>query len=158
MDVRLRPLRDDEFDAYVAHGQAEYARGMIDQAGVPPEAAEAKAERDWTTLLHQRLESPGQFLFAVEDAASDERVGDLWYAERDNDVGEKAAFVYSIEIFERFRGRGLGRQAMLLIEEEARSRGLAQISLNVFGGNDVARALYRSLGYADVAVFMGKDL
>ena len=157
MEVRLRPLLDEEFDAYVAHGQAAYARDMVDQAGVPREAAEAKAEQDWKTLLQQRLASPGQFLFAVEDAASRERIGDVWYAERDNDLG-KVAFVYSIEIFEPFRGRGLGRQAMGLIEEEARSRGLTKISLNVFGGNDIARSLYRSLGYAETAVFMAKTL
>jgi hypothetical protein len=47
---------------------------------------------------------------------------------------------------------------MLLIEDEARSRGLSQISLTVFGGNDVARSLYRSLSYAETAVFMAKDL
>jgi ribosomal protein S18 acetylase RimI-like enzyme len=32
-------------------------------------------------------------------------------------------------------------------EDEARRRGLSHIVLNVFGGNKVARGLYRSLGY-----------
>jgi ribosomal protein S18 acetylase RimI-like enzyme len=154
----LRPLREDEFDAYVAHGRTAYARDMVEQAGLSREAAEAKAERDWTSLLGQGLSSPGQFLFAVEDAATGERVGDLWYAEREDESGGKAAFVYSVEIFESFRGRGLGRRAMILIEDHARSRGFAQISLTVFGGNDVARSLYRSLDYAETAVFMAKDL
>ena len=53
---------------------------------------------------------------------------------------------------EAMRGRGLGRRAMELAEEEANRRGLARIELNVFGGNEVARGLYRSLGYAEVAV------
>ena len=61
-----------------------------------------------------------------------------------------------IEIFARFRGGGFGRQAMLLLE--ARSRGLSRISLNVFGGNEIARSLYRSLGYAENAVQIGKTL
>ena len=87
-----------------------------------------------------------------------ERVGDLWFAERDSDFGDKAAFIYSIEIFEEFRGRGLGRQAMLALEDEVRPRGLSRIALNVFGGNDVARSLYRSVGYAETAVFMSKEL
>jgi hypothetical protein len=30
--------------------------------------------------------------------------------------------------------------------------------MNVFGGNDVARGLYRSLGYEERAVMMGKKL
>jgi ribosomal protein S18 acetylase RimI-like enzyme len=32
------------------------------------------------------------------------------------------------------------------------------VELNVFGGNDVARNLYRSLGYVETSIQMGKDL
>ncbi len=158
MDLALRPLREDEVADYVARGQASYARDMVAQAGIPEAAARAKAEQDWANLLPRGLASPGQFLFALEDKATGERVGDLWFAERDSDFGEKAAFIYSIEIFEEFRGRGFGRQAMLALEGEVRSRGLTRIALNVFGGNDVARSLYRSTGYAETAVFMSKEL
>ena len=124
MDLALRPLREDEFADYAARGRVSYARDMVDQAGIPEEAASAKAEHDWQHLLPEGLASPGQFLFALEDKASGERVGDLWFAERDSDFGDKGAFIYSIEIFEEFRGRGLGRQAMALLEDEVRSRGL----------------------------------
>jgi ribosomal protein S18 acetylase RimI-like enzyme len=47
---------------------------------------------------------------------------------------------------------------LLLAEDEARRRGLPRMGLNVFGGNDGARRLYRSLGYGEVAVVMRKDL
>jgi len=47
---------------------------------------------------------------------------------------------------------------MVFAEEEARLRGLDRIALNVFGGNDVARNLYRSLGYVENAVAMSKRL
>jgi len=158
MSLRLRPLRDDEFDAYVAHGQANYARDMIENAGAPRDQAEAKADLDWKQLLPDRLDSPDQFLLAVEDAETGERVGDLWFARRETQFEGTVAFVYSIEISEQFRGRGFGREAMLLLEDEVRSRGLSRISLNVFGGNEVARSLYRSLGYAEAAVWMAKEL
>jgi RimJ/RimL family protein N-acetyltransferase len=158
MSARLRPLRDDEFDTYVAHGRANYARDLIENGGAPPDVAETKAKADWERLLPDRLASPGQFIFAVEDAETGERVGDLWLAERDTEFEGTVAFVYSIEIFERFRGHGFGKQAMLLLEDEARSRGLPRVSLNVFGGNEVARSLYRSLGYTENAVWMGKTL
>jgi ribosomal protein S18 acetylase RimI-like enzyme len=45
---------------------------------------------------------------------------------------------------------------MVFAEEEARRRGIAKVALNVFGGNAVARRLYRSLGYAETAVHMEK--
>ena len=158
MALELRPLREDELADYLARGNVSYARDMVEQAGIPEHAARAKADRDWANLLPDGLESPGQHLFALEDTATGERVGDLWFAERDSDFGDQAAFIYSIEIFEQFRGRGYGRQAMLALEDEARARGLARIVLNVFGGNDVARGLYRSVGYTETAVFMSKEL
>jgi RimJ/RimL family protein N-acetyltransferase len=36
--------------------------------------------------------------------------------------------------------------------------GLDRIELNVFGHNERARGLYRSLGYDELAVLMGKTL
>jgi ribosomal protein S18 acetylase RimI-like enzyme len=156
--VRLRPLRVDEFDAYVAHGKEFYARDMIENGGAPPDVAKRKAEADTARLLTDGLATPDQFIFAVEAAETGERVGDLWFASRDTEFEGTVAFVYSIEIFESFRGRGFGRQAMLLLEDEVRSRDLSRIGLNVFGGNEVARSLYRSLGYAENAVWMGKDV
>ena len=158
MAARLRPLRDDEFDAWVERGKAEYARDMIENAGAPPEQAHAKSEQDWASLLPQRVETPDQFIYAVEDAETGERVGDVWFAKRETQFEGSVAFVYSIEIGSEFRGRGYGREAMLLLEDEARARGLDRMSLNVFGGNEVARGLYRSLGYAESAVWMAKQL
>ena len=73
-------------------------------------------------------------------------------------MGGRFVFVYDVEIDERHRGRGLGRAAMLKAEEQAHARGIGRMELNVFGGNDVARGLYRSLGYVERAVSMGKDV
>ncbi len=47
---------------------------------------------------------------------------------------------------------------MLLIEQETRRRHLDRIELNVFAGNRVARSLYGSMGNAEVAVRMPKQL
>ena len=42
--------------------------------------------------------------------------------------------------------------------DEARRLGNGELRLNVFGHNDVARGLCRSLGYAEVAVELQKQL
>src|SRR5579872_873826 len=111
---------------------------MIEDAGVPRELAESKAENDWKQLLPKGLASANQFLYAVEDE-SGARVGDLWWARRETQFEGTHAFVYAIEILPEFRGRGYGREAMLLFEDEARAHGLTHLGLNVFGGNEVAR-------------------
>jgi ribosomal protein S18 acetylase RimI-like enzyme len=64
--------------------------------------------------------------------------------------------VYDLDIDEPYRGRGYGRAAMLFAEEEARRRGLTRISLHVGARNDVARNLYRSLGFEEHEVAMSK--
>jgi ribosomal protein S18 acetylase RimI-like enzyme len=89
--------------------------------------------------------------------ADGEPVGDLWLAERD-DGFQPGLFIFDITVDEAFRGRGYGRAAMLFAEEEARRRGRDRIALNVFGGNAVARNLYRSLGYEEDAIAMSKKL
>ena len=62
------------------------------------------------------------------------------------------------EIDEGRRGRGFRRAAMQLAEREARARGIGRVELNVSGGNEVARSLYRSLGYTETSVQMAKEL
>jgi ribosomal protein S18 acetylase RimI-like enzyme len=156
--LRLRPLRGDELPAFIEHTRAAYEHELVEQAGLTPADAEQKARNDWSRLLPDGKVPPDNDLYAIEDGGSGERVGDLWIAERPNDVGETTLFVYSIEIFPELRGRGFGREAMQLFEEEARRRGLSQANLTVLGGNEVARSLYRSLGYVERAVFMSKDL
>jgi ribosomal protein S18 acetylase RimI-like enzyme len=156
--LRLRPLRADELPAYIEHGRAAYERDLAAQAGLTPAAAGKKTAADWARLFPDGTVPSGNELYAVEDADSGERVGDLWLAERDNDAGEKSLYVYSVEIAPELRGRGYGREAMQLFENEARSRGLSQANLTVMGGNEIARSLYRSLGYVERAVFMSKDL
>ena len=47
---------------------------------------------------------------------------------------------------------------MQRIEQEARAHGCERIELNVFAGNSVARRLYESLGYDEVAIYLRKEL
>ena len=155
--ARLRPLRDDEFDAYVEHGKAWFARHLVED-GAASDLARQTAEAEWTRLLPDRLDSADQFIFAIEDETTGERVGDAWLSRRPTPLTGVVAFVASIEIAEPFRRRGFARQAMLLLEDEARAKGLDRIILNVYGNNEPARSLYQSLGYDERAVTMAKQL
>jgi ribosomal protein S18 acetylase RimI-like enzyme len=84
-------------------------------------------------------------------------VGIVWIGPRMGAPPDRY-WVFDVEILPEHRGRGLGRQAMLLAEEAARSLGATELGLNVFGQNAVARSLYESLGYQTTAVQMRKPL
>lgn len=148
-------MRPDEYPAFLAASKAGYARDLEQLAGQTRAAAETKSREDFAAILPQGLATPGHELFVVE--ADGVAVGRLWLTERELG-GRRVLYIYEIAIEPEHQGRGLGRQAMLLAEEVARGRGLARLELNVFGRNDVARNLYRSLGYVENSVQMSKDL
>src|SRR5689334_14027130 len=148
-------MREDEFAAWLPLLRERYAADMVEQAGMSPERADAKAADDIERLFPGGRPSAEHSIYVIE--ADGEPVGDLWLTPRDETM-EPCLFVYDITVDESHRGRGYGRAAMELAEEEARRRGIERIALNVFGGNVVARGLYRSLGYEENAVAMSKKL
>jgi GNAT superfamily N-acetyltransferase len=146
-----------EVPEFIRKARDGYALQIEEHAYTPAEEARDKAERDIAALIPDGRIPDGHYAFVVEDETTGEAVGRLWFAERPRGT-ETVAWVYEISIDERFRGRGYGRQAMLLREDEVRRRGWPAIALNVFGGNEPARSLYRKLGYAEVSVWMSKEL
>lgn len=59
------------------------------------------------------------------------------------------AFIDELYIVPSCRHRGLGRQAMAFVEQEAREMGVNAIHLEVDPRNDPALELYRRSGYRD---------
>jgi ribosomal protein S18 acetylase RimI-like enzyme len=154
MAVSLRPMNEDEFARWLPSMRDSYARDITRSGGgSDDEAARRKAIEDVEQLFPGERPSPDQFVFVVE--ADGEAVGELWFAERATGLG-RSLWIYDIRMNEAYRGRGYGKETMLLAEAEARRRGYSRIGLNVFGGNEVARNLYRSLGYKENAIFMSK--
>lgn len=149
--IALRPLREDEYDAWDAAHRAEYQRGLVEDAGLLREHAAAKVARDVPSVLPDGLATANTWIWAVE--ADGRRVGTVFFGLRGG-----GAWLYDITIDEAERGRGNGRAAMTALEDEVRALGHDTIGLNVWGGNDVARGLYRSLGWAEESVEMRKKL
>lgn len=155
MSLSLRPLSNDEFEAWVALRRDSYAEDMVKDAGIAPEKATAMASSQMDALFPGRVPSPEQLIYVLE--ADGEPVGELWVCDR-NDPVQHALFIYFIGIDAEHRGKGYGRAAMELAESEARRLGIDRVALNVFGRNEVARNLYRSCGYEENAVSMSKKL
>jgi ribosomal protein S18 acetylase RimI-like enzyme len=149
--IALRPLRGDEFAVWDAAHRAEYERGLVEFAGLTSEAARAKVAHDVPAVLPDGLATADTWIWAVEDDGR--KVGTVFLGLRGGE-----AWLYDITIDAEERGRGHGRAAMLALEGELRALGYGAVALNVWGGNVVARGLYRSLGYAEESVHMRKRL
>jgi len=159
VDIRLRPLREGEFPAFRDSLLQEYARGLVEDAGMDREAADDKAASDLASIFPGDTPEANHCIYFLEDAATSRRAGYLFWAER-RPPGSRGTRAYLYELFvdERFRHQGFGRRALELLEADVRDRGLPGIDLNVWGGNAAARALYREAGFEEQAVFMSKEL
>jgi ribosomal protein S18 acetylase RimI-like enzyme len=154
--LSLRPPTQDEFEQWLPHTEAEYARHIAESGSMSAAAAAEKARLDTAQRFTTGLDSPGQVLFRL--VAGDQPVGWLWLNVPVIGGDPLMAWVNNIEVDPEYRGRGYGRAAMLLAEDEARARGMTSLGLNVHGQNTVARSLYDSLGYEVMTQQMRKPV
>jgi ribosomal protein S18 acetylase RimI-like enzyme len=155
--LRLRPMSPDEFGPWRSFAIDEYAAETERNLLISTEAAREKAEGDFLVSLPDGLNTPEHWLNVVEDSQSGERMGILWHGPGfRRDPG--TAFLFNIWLEEDARGQGLGKELMLMLEDEVRSIGKSRIELNVFGDNQRARNLYESLGYKEMSRLLFKDL
>jgi len=153
--VRLRPMTEEEYDAFRIRGVQLYADDLARSRGLSPAAARQASEETFDRTLAGAAAPDRTWVLRVLDD-SDAAVGWLWLGP--HPFREDGVFVYDVEIAEEHQGRGLGRATMLAAEDLAREAGLKYIQLNVFGWNTRAESLYRSLGYITLATQMGKPL
>ncbi len=150
--VQLELMTSAEFDGFYDHLIADYADSLARSGSVPAAEARAAAEEQNHQLLPDRERTANHELMIAR--AGGERVGMLWLF-HDELAGVARCFVYDVEVEEVHRGQGFGRATMIAAEQRAREHGDQLIELNVFGFNDVARTLYRSIGYDVSAQFFG---
>jgi len=155
--IRLIPMLESELDNYLEKSIPNYAEENVKAGYWSETEALEKSRKVFNNLLPEGVKSKDQYLFQVEDAKTNERVGVIWLNAR-TDVPRPSGFIYDIEIDEAFRGKGYGKQTMLAIEEKARELGLKSIGLHVFFHNAVAKGLYQKIGYEVKSMNMVKEL
>jgi ribosomal protein S18 acetylase RimI-like enzyme len=151
--VRFEAFDPPALAEWLVEVRTSYVSERI-RSGDSPDEAEANAARSLEQLVPGGTPAPGQLMGRVR--LGDETIGRLWVGPAGPDP--QRWWVWDVAIDEGQRGRGLGRQVMLLAEELARSQGATTIGLNVMGQNQIARGLYASLGYVEQAVQMRKSL
>jgi ribosomal protein S18 acetylase RimI-like enzyme len=155
--VTLRPMTEQEYDAYRQRSVPAYAADIERARGTRPEVALDESDKAFAkTLAEAEAEAPERTLVLRVLTSEGEEAGWLWLGPHPH--REDGVYVYDIEIAETHQGRGLGRATMLAAEQLAREAGLRHIALNVFGWNSRAEELYRSLGYVTGSTQLSKPL
>jgi len=157
MGVRFVAFTPADFEAWLVQAIPAFALTNVQDGRWSLAESIVKSQEARAALLPQGLATPGQFFVHLHDAASGERVGQLWWAE--GGKGERQeAYVYNIEIGEAARRRGHARAAFAELERVAREHGMDQVGLHVFGHNAGARRLYDELGFEPTSITMRKVL
>ncbi|MBY0415309.1 MAG: GNAT family N-acetyltransferase [Bdellovibrionales bacterium] len=152
--AKLVPISESEFIVWLQASRDNYRDENI-KNGLTIEEAQKKSDEDFERYLPNGLHSLDQHIFSIK--VEEILVGTLWVGVR-GAVDNRKAFIYDIVLNEKARGKGYGKQAMLLLEDEVKKLGLRHIGLHVFGHNKVARNLYETIGYETTNVNMEKVL
>ena len=155
--MRLVPMSEDDFRVYQENEIREYAEEKIRSGAWSQEKAYELSVQTHRRLLPEGVATPGQYIFSIRDEDLGQNVGAIWFA-RFEGGGKRLAFIYDLIIFEPFRRRGYGTQAMLALEEKVKEVGLDTIALHVFGHNQAALELYEKMGYEITDINMAKTL
>jgi len=104
---------------------------------VTVESLSERLEHVSTYLIHADDHLVGEINFQIDpDHLIKKETGTAWIGIV---IGEESA-----------RGKGIGTQAMLYLEEKIQAQGLKRIELGVFEFNSKALNLYKNMGYQEI--------
>ncbi len=155
--IFLRPMTVETFERFKQISQSAYAASLASVEDIPLEVAARYASEQFDKLVPNGTDTSGQSFFDVLEKNFDKPVGNLWLGTQ-NRFGRKVVSINDITIKSTYRGRGLGKSLMKLVEKESRKIGASRIRLHVFHSNKVAKSLYLSMGFVPTNLDMRKEL
>jgi ribosomal protein S18 acetylase RimI-like enzyme len=155
--VKLVPMKQADFSAYLERGIAEYAEDKVKSGNWTVEEALERSRKEFEKYLPDGLQSKNEYIFSIVDEADDQKVGMLW-VEVKMDSTSHDAFIFDFRVEEQFRGKGYGKQALAALDEKLISMNVDSVGLHVFGHNIVAQELYKKSGYEITNINMRKVL
>ncbi len=153
--MQLEKMTLEDFESYLKIAIPNYAQEKMKAEGFEKEEAYELAQSTYKNLLSEGFNTKDHYLYVVK--FNQKKVGLFWFAKKSNQ-NKEYAFIYDIMLDSEFRGQGLGKKLMNLIEEEIKKKNLSSVSLHVFEHNKVAVNLYKKSGYHTTNRIMVKDL
>ncbi|WP_433490816.1 GNAT family N-acetyltransferase [Nocardia grenadensis] len=153
----LRKMTETEYEQATRHREAEGAREL--SKFMPEEEAWNRSRQGTAHFLPDGRDTPGHHLVVAENEFG-EVVGNAWIGPDPQDTTGTAdsAWLYDINVFERFRRRGYGSAILAAAEALVAGEHRARLGLNVVGDNEAAIALYRRNGYRVSSMQLDKQI
>jgi RimJ/RimL family protein N-acetyltransferase len=155
--LQLVPMKENEYLEYAQHSPKEYAEEKVASGNWHADEALERAEQEFRDQLPDGLRTKNHFLFTLLNKDAGQTVGIIWFM-LDLNRPIPVAFIFDFMIYESFRRKGYGLQALQAAEKQARDMGAKRIELHVFAFNKAARALYEKAGYQVTNLNMTKQI
>ncbi|GID33469.1 GNAT family N-acetyltransferase [Paractinoplanes brasiliensis] len=155
VDIRLESMTQGQYETYRQAGPLSYAKHISKTGITSLSEAEERAEAEYQKLLPDGILSAGQYLFAAYVGGTE--VGTVWLHLAESGVTSRA-WIVDLWVHESRRRRGYGRAIVQEAERWCRGRGVEQLSLSIFSGNDGTRFLFEGEKYLPVVLQMSKLL
>ncbi|RXJ72724.1 GNAT family N-acetyltransferase [Veronia nyctiphanis] len=157
MEVSLKKMNEESFAEYLQFAIPAYASENIRAGRWPTTGDLERSKLEYADLFPEGLKTKDNYLFNIVESSNDIEIGHLWVKITSKE-NSKSAFIYDLHIHESYRGKGYAKAALLCTEHFASSLGADSISLHVFNHNDVAKALYKKVGYEVISHNMRKTI
>jgi ribosomal protein S18 acetylase RimI-like enzyme len=150
-------MRDGEYPAYLDYFIPDYASEIASNYGLSADDSLAQARREIAADLPDGVHTSSQHLLCLVEPAGDaeEVIGYLWYKQ---DPAMRAAFINDFHILPAYQGKGLGKQALAVLENDLKRQGFEEIRLRVAEDNKRARHVYEVTGFRVTGINMSKSL
>ena len=153
--VKLIPMDPADFPAYRERSIREYAEEKVKSGNWQESEALEKSRAEFNKLLPDGVNTKNEFIYTIMDESSGQKLGILW-VEIKMDETPRRAFGFDFIIYEPFRGKGFGRQALQALDQLLISKDVESMGLHVFGHNVTAFELYKKMGFEITNINMRK--
>ena len=153
--IELVPMEREEFENQFKAIKDQFAQWAV-QSGKSKENESYEYSRKMiASLLPDGYDTPLNYFYRIDEEG--ENAGFVWFRLTINRDLPEAEIRY-LSVTESKRKRGTGLNAILKLEEILRKKGVANISLNMPGQNEISFNLFRKAGYSISEIKLRKEI
>ncbi|UTC74203.1 GNAT family N-acetyltransferase [Treponema sp. OMZ 792] len=113
------------------------------------------AEKELNNILTEGIKTKNHNLYIIKN--NSQKIGYLWYFIITHNKAT-FPFVMDINIDEKYKNKGYGKQTMILLEKEIINLGYNKIRLHVLLSNTIAYNMYKHLNYKTIKRIDGGEI
>ncbi len=145
-NINLEKMTLEDYNDYILSAITNYETELIRSGRYNTnQAAHEFAVWEYNDIFKNGFCTPDTYLYNI--AVNGQKVGILWFLNEDKQGFPGEAFIGDFLIYEMYRKKGYGYQALLVAESLAKAQGLTEMRLGVMNHNTKAKNLYIRAGY-----------